>query len=191
MDTSTKPVAVGQARITRILHPTDFSPACERSYEYALLLSKLTGAELHLVHVIRVPEEMTPSKTQLTRAVADAEKRLEAVCRAVGDHAPVAHGVRLGAPHAEIIRYAKENKVDLVVMGTVGLSGDAPAVGSVAEKVIRGLTIPVLTLKAALPSRGKASGRRCAMCGEPATDVICDACKDRVRGEAVGRHRRR
>jgi nucleotide-binding universal stress UspA family protein len=170
--------------ITRILHPTDFSPSCERAFEYARLLGELTGAEIHLLHVIRLPEELQPSEAMLREAYAAAQQRLAGW----GDGA-ASREVRIGAPHAEVIKYAKDNKIDLVVMGTVGASGDgATPLGSTAEKVIQGLSIPVLTLK--VPPAAKPAGKRCTMCGSPSTDTICDMCKDRVRGEAVARKRR-
>jgi len=189
MDARKKPLAVGQARITRILHPTDFSPSCERAFEYAILLQRLTDAEIHLLHVLRTPEGMHPSESMLRQAYAEAEKQLHAWAERAGGPTVVAHDVRIGAPHAEVIRYAKEQKIDLVVMGALGASGDAATgVGSTAEKVIQGLSVPVLTLKLLPPAR--ASGKRCVMCGALSADTICDACKDRVRGEATLRHRR-
>ena len=184
-----KPLTVGQARFTKILHPTDFSPSCERAFEYALLIGKLTGAEIHLLHVIRPPEEMQPSEAMLREAYAVAQKRLQTWGGDVGGATVARREVRIGAPHAEVIKYAKEQKIDLVVMGTLGASGDvATPLGSTAEKVIQGLSIPVLTLKVPPPAR--AAGKRCVMCGTPSPDTICDACQDRVRGEAVARKRK-
>jgi nucleotide-binding universal stress UspA family protein len=181
-----KPVAVGQARFTKILHPTDFSVSCERAFEYALLLGKLTGAEVHLLHVIRLPEEMRPSEAMLREAYAAAQKRL-ATWGADGT-AVASREVRIGAPAAEVIKYARERKIDLVVMGTLGASGEVATLGSVAEKVIQGLSIPVLAVK--VPPPAKPAGKRCVMCGAVSADTICDACKDQVRSDAVARKRR-
>jgi nucleotide-binding universal stress UspA family protein len=189
MDAAKKPLAVGQARITRILHPTDFSPSCERAFEYAILLQRVTGAEIHVLHVIRCPEELQPSEAMLRKAYGEAQTRLNTWCSGAGGPAITVHEVRIGAPHTEVIKYAKERKIDLVVMGALGASGDvATPLGSTAEKVIQGLSIPVLTLK--VPPPAKASGKRCVMCGAASADTICDACKDRVRGEAVARRRK-
>ncbi|MFP6869412.1 MAG: universal stress protein [Nitrospinota bacterium] len=55
-----------------------------------------------------------------------------------------------GNPANEILRVAKREKADLVIMSTHGRSGIPRAVmGSVAEKVIRQSTVPVLTLSQA------------------------------------------
>ena len=56
--------------------------------------------------------------------------------------------MRRGAPFLEIIRYAKENDVDLIVLGTHGRSGLAHVLlGSVAERVVRKSPCPVLTVR--------------------------------------------
>ena len=53
-----------------------------------------------------------------------------------------------GPPFVEIVRYAKEEKFDLIVIGTHGRSGLAHMLlGSVAEKVVRKASCPVLTVR--------------------------------------------
>ena len=56
--------------------------------------------------------------------------------------------VREGSPFYEIIRYAKEQDVDLIIMGTHGRGGLVHVLlGSVAEKVVRKSPCPVLTVR--------------------------------------------
>ena len=53
-----------------------------------------------------------------------------------------------GKPHFEIIRYAKENKIDLIVMASHGLTGlEHVLFGSTAERVLRGSPCNVLVIK--------------------------------------------
>jgi nucleotide-binding universal stress UspA family protein len=175
------------ARVTRILHPTDFSPSSERAFEYAELLREATDAELHLVHVIACRDELPLSEKELRRACQDGQHKLNALSNRAGGKKVVV-AVCIGSTYGEIIRYVREAKVDLVVMGTAGMAADASvSVGSTAERVIRGLNVPVLTVKVARPH--KALLRRCALCGEESGDVVCSGCKDRVRGEAASRRR--
>lgn len=62
---------------------------------------------------------------------------------------PVETDVRRGNPHREILDYADEHAVDLVVMGTHGRTGlDRYLLGSVTEKVVRLSNVPVLTVRA-------------------------------------------
>ena len=60
----------------------------------------------------------------------------------------VIRSTRTGPPFVEIIRYAKEHDVDLLIMGTHGRGGLAHMLlGSVAEKVVRKSPCPVLTVR--------------------------------------------
>jgi nucleotide-binding universal stress UspA family protein len=55
---------------------------------------------------------------------------------------------KVGIPFVEIIRAAKEKKTDLIVMATHGRSGLSHILfGSVAEKVVRKSTCPVLSIR--------------------------------------------
>ena len=60
----------------------------------------------------------------------------------------IVKSTRQGPPFLEIIRYAKENEIDLIVLGTHGRTGLAHVLlGSVAEKVVRKASCPVLTVR--------------------------------------------
>jgi nucleotide-binding universal stress UspA family protein len=167
--------------VRRILHPEDFSTSSARAREYAHALAQLTGAELHVLHVLGYPEGVRTSEAEVRRGLAAARARLGELCEPLGEVKTV---VRLGSAHVEIARYVREAGIDLVVIGSVGLSGEG-SIGSTAEKILRAVDVPVLTIKAEA-SRGR---RRCALCGAESGDVLCDACKDRVRGDAAGRRR--
>jgi len=53
-----------------------------------------------------------------------------------------------GVPHVEIVRFARDKKCELIVMGTHGHTGLKHAlIGSVAEKVVRTADCPVLTVR--------------------------------------------
>jgi nucleotide-binding universal stress UspA family protein len=60
------------------------------------------------------------------------------------------HGVTVeGYPHHEIVGFAEENQIDLIVICTRGLSGLSRwLMGSVADRVVRGATVPVLLVQA-------------------------------------------
>jgi nucleotide-binding universal stress UspA family protein len=184
------PLTAAQPRITRILHPTDFSSTSTRALDYADQLALLTGADLCLVHVVVPPEEIQASESALKRAVREAEKRLDSLAKTLKAGPKVRTAARIGSSSTELIRYVQAERIDFVVMGSAGLQGGGAApMSSVAEKVVRGLTVPVLIVKP-LPTAMAPAGRRCTLCGRPAADVLCDACKDRVQGEAVARRRR-
>lgn len=133
-----------------ILVPTDGSEGVQQAIEQAIGLASVTDATIHALYVVdtadRVPITEADRLTIETaleeageRAVADVADR--AGERGVNTETAVRHGV----PHEEIVSYAEENGVDLIVMGTHGRSGmDRILLGSVTDNVIRRAEIPVL-----------------------------------------------
>jgi hypothetical protein len=100
------------------------------------------------------------------------------------------------------VAHAEREKVDLIVVGTHGRTGLAHVVmGSVAEGVMRHAPCLVLTIrrKAELPleaAEPAATGLKppathpgradhCLVCARPSEDLVCDACKSRIRAEAI------
>lgn len=138
--------------LTRILLPTDFSDTARRALDYAGELARRFDASVHLLHVVPDPKvqsltvEAIPVVSDLAeRWKADAERRLEEV-RVDGVH--TVRAVRVGHAFVEIVRYAADNAIDMVVMGTHGRGPvEHLLLGSVAEKVVRKAPCPVLTVK--------------------------------------------
>lgn len=145
-------------QLKRILFPTDFSPLAKAAQEYACELADKFGAELH---VLFVAQELTilpidPTSTLVDRAtdmgqvVASAQSCMERCLPAdwEGRH-KVKKTVLVGSPIVEIVRYARENEMDLIVLGTHGRTGLTHVLmGSVAENVVRKAGCPVLTVRA-------------------------------------------
>jgi nucleotide-binding universal stress UspA family protein len=139
--------------LRNLLLAVDFSDSCLKATEYAVALSNRFGATLHLLHVIEDPVVYLPmfeSYPLPTREQFEtyAQDRLE---NWTSDSE--VEGLKLeltwrhGAPHIEIVEYADDSKIDLVVMGTHGRGFAAHLLlGSVAEKVIRKAPCPVLTV---------------------------------------------
>ncbi|QDT65543.1 universal stress protein [Calycomorphotria hydatis] len=141
--------------IKRILLPTDFSPYSHVAAEHAFQLAGCFGAELHLLHVIQDPVMMYPDVAlsvpppmiDVRELESSAQKSLDRI--SIPEHIScTARTVRHGPEFLEIVRYAKENEIDMIVMGTHGRSGLSHALmGSVAEKVVRKAPCPVLTVR--------------------------------------------
>jgi len=141
----------------RILVPVDFSPSSERALEVGCTLACQFHAELHLLYVREdfhyvFPEPGMPAYGTgefLSRQNAIAAAKLDALpldpcCSAIH----VSRSERDGTPYAEIVNYATQENIDLIVMGTHGRSGLSHLVlGSVAEHVVRLAPCPVLTVR--------------------------------------------
>jgi len=146
-------------RFSRILVPIDFSTGADEAAVVAAAMARQLGGSIELVHVYNPPSIMlpdgstfAPTPAQLVEASDHAEHALDAARRAlvarVGDGVRVDSCTRIGAAADEIVRLADSGKYDLVVMGTHGRTGIRRLVlGSVAEKVLRRASIPVLTVR--------------------------------------------
>lgn len=138
----------------RILVPTDGSSEGERAVIHALDVAAVHGASVHALYVVDsagyagMPMESSwEGVSQLLRDDAhEAVERVEQIAATVS--VPVETAVIEGSPSREITKYAEENDCDLIVMGTHGRGGiDRLLLGSVAEKVVRGASVPVLTVR--------------------------------------------
>lgn len=137
----------------KILLPVDFSESSLKATEYALALASQFGATLYLLHVIEDPVVYLPmfeSYPVPTREQFEtyAQDRLENWIAAEDiDGCKVELEWVHGKPFIEIIRYAKEQQMDIIVMGTHGRGSISHLLlGSVAEKTIRSAPCPVLTV---------------------------------------------
>jgi nucleotide-binding universal stress UspA family protein len=138
----------------RILLPTDGSDAMAGVVDHAAGLAAHHGATLHALYVANTTSlSDLPADAgweNVTEALhSEGESAVTAVERRAGDHSvPVESEVREGAPAKEILGYAEEENCDIVVMGTHGRTGvDRLLLGSVAERIVRSSTVPVLTIR--------------------------------------------
>lgn len=154
----------------KILFPTDFSDAAERALPYAAQLARGFDAELHILHVDELHDltERHPDAPGREEFLAALEKEtgemldalLDDVARHAHEESP-GEGLRVHrarrrgiAAGPEIIYYAQEKDIDLIVLSTHGRRGLARWVlGSVAEEVVRYTSKPVLTI----PAKGEVS----------------------------------
>jgi nucleotide-binding universal stress UspA family protein len=143
-------------RLDRILFPTDFSEYSEAASRYACAFAEQFDAELHLLHVLEILPSTTPvfgGGLALTPGVQESMQAAESELGRILDlewqkGKRVVRATVDGAPFVEIIHYARENNIDLIVMGTHGRSGLSHAmIGSVAERVVRKSPCPVLTVR--------------------------------------------
>jgi nucleotide-binding universal stress UspA family protein len=144
--------------VKKIMCPVDFSSNSDHALKYALTLAALSQAELLLFHVVEpfsYPQsvelfEPVVDEVELTMKLQAAfEKQLEDQVTALKDeYANVRGRIVTGNTFVEIIQAARQEKADMIVMGTHGRTGLAHVlIGSVAERVVREAPCPVLTVK--------------------------------------------
>lgn len=143
--------------LKQILVPTDFSEYGAHALKYGCALAQKFGSRLHLINVVEdyypiIPEVgvMLGERDQyLSGLRTGAERELARLPdQAWLPPERVTRFVRVGTPFVEIVRYAREQNIDLIVIGSHGRSGLAHALmGSVAEKVVQKAPCAVLTVR--------------------------------------------
>ncbi|WP_129114938.1 universal stress protein [Halegenticoccus tardaugens] len=144
----------------RILVPTDGSAVAELAVDHAVDLAERYGAELHALYVVDIEAVNLSLGTEQVERIrqgkfgemeeleAKADEATGAVAAAARERGIEAREeIRVGRPHRVISRYADDEDVDLVVMGSHGRSGVSRALlGSVTERVLRSTHRPVLVV---------------------------------------------
>lgn len=144
--------------LTRILVPTDFSETSDAALAYAKVLATRLGASLRLLHVFAdpyaaaayAPEVYAPLPPEVrAHALHDIEDRLrERMEPGERQQFRGTTAIVTGLAAKQIVGYADEHGIDLIVMGTHGRRGVAHLLlGSVAEHVVRTAHCPVLTVR--------------------------------------------
>ena len=139
-----------------ILVPTDFSECAHHAAEVAVQIAKAANATIHLLHVVDIPltsydagmhtyEKIPETMFLMKHAKGSMEKlKDESMFKGV----EVTTMVEFDLTYSRITNEAKNKKVDLIVMGSHGVSGfQELMIGSNAERVVRFAECPVLTIK--------------------------------------------
>jgi nucleotide-binding universal stress UspA family protein len=139
----------------RILLPLDGSEMAEQALPHAVAQAERFGAELILLRVLEpFPQvrgvslaDLTAIRQQTTEWTREYFDRITADLR--GRDIPVETAIVEGRPNAAITQYAEANRIDLIVICSRGRSGLSRwLMGSVADRVVRGATVPVLLVQA-------------------------------------------
>jgi nucleotide-binding universal stress UspA family protein len=141
--------------VKRILFPTDFSHFNDAALDYASTLAAEAGALLYVVHV--------DERYDLSAAMGEAgyvypmsyddDDRTQ-IRNQLTNTVPTVPGVYYehhylqGSPVTEIVKFAKRERINLIVMASHGRTGlTRLLLGSIAEGVLRGAPCPVLVVK--------------------------------------------
>lgn len=146
----------------QILLPTDFSNNAKSAQDYACEFADQFGARLHVLTVVQdaaliLPETgmfLTLPVPTVHEIIQVAKNSLQTVLDPGWSTThDVVRNVAVGPPADEIVRYAQEQSIDLIVLGTHGRTGLSHVLmGSVAERVLRQATCPVLTIRSKGPA---------------------------------------
>jgi nucleotide-binding universal stress UspA family protein len=140
-----------------LLVPCDFTQTAINAFRFALSVAAQSQGNIHLVHSIELPVVVDPllapmgelEESYRIEMKAKVDKAMTGlVSRYNKENIPVSKAVLYGLPTQNILTYARENDIDMIIMGSHGASGLRDMMlGSNAEKVVRRASIPVLVVK--------------------------------------------
>jgi nucleotide-binding universal stress UspA family protein len=144
------PTGVG---IRNVLIATDFSSCSNQALDIGLKLAKAHQAQAYVVLVVPSDEFMIAGPEAYVAARDAARRDLESLKIELENTCSYIEGCDYhlylleGSIATSILNFARQKQIDLIVMGTHGRGGLGRAlIGSVAEKVFRGSSIPVMTI---------------------------------------------
>ena len=138
--------------ISSVLVPTDGSECAHTAVDHAGELARSVDATLHIIYVVEIGQVPNGDRVQRLREAIEeiGEKALDLALEQVqsSTYLPTETSLLNGPPYLEIARYAEENDIDCIVMGTHGRKGIRQfLLGSVTERVVRRVDVPVISVQ--------------------------------------------
>ena len=162
-----------------ILVPLDGSKNAEHALPAALQFARLRGAPLAVVHVLQEGTEASPA------ASAAFSSYVEELLTAAGEggYPHAAHALAGNAAQAILAQAADAGGIAIASQGRGGLK--ASLVGSVADKVVRGATVPVLVVKVDGPSKPGSGPVVVGLDGSPLAEAGLVAAREFAAGSSA------
>jgi len=139
----------------RILVPTDFSQHAENALKAAAQIARKTNSEIYLLNVLEIPNQMNDAISvsadipEVMLFIKKAKEALEELQeKSYLNDITVHYSEKIGHVHQGILSFIEENEIDLIIMGSHGVSGiQEVLIGSNTEKIVRLSETPVLVIK--------------------------------------------
>lgn len=139
----------------KLLVPTDFSINAENALKIAAQFAKKNNCEIHLLHMLEIPSQMNDAINQavpipqIMNFIEKSKENLQnETQKSYLDGISVCHSIDFKEPSVGILSYSEKYDIDLIVMGSHGVTGlDEILIGSNTEKIVRLSHIPVLVVK--------------------------------------------
>jgi len=138
--------------INHIFFPTDFSKNAERALPFAAEIALKTDAKLTLFHATQETMDIAPDFEKTRDQVIDEsssnfDKLLSSLEGDRYDNLDISTIIQNGQTVTALLSQAKDHSIDLIVMGTKGVTGDRNVIlGSVASSVIQKSPVPVFAV---------------------------------------------
>jgi universal stress protein A len=150
----TKPPEARSLTLNKILVPVDFSEFSLKAAHYAVCFAEQFGATINLFYALEQPSYISGTDgIVITLPEGELVRHAQEKLRAIASNELKMTGsvkleVRVGRPYEEIVKYAKEMQIDLIIIATHGYTGLKHAfLGSTTERVVQHAPCPVLVVR--------------------------------------------
>jgi nucleotide-binding universal stress UspA family protein len=136
--------------LKKVLLAYDGSEGSGKAVDWALAFAGQTGVETRVVRVADLPTEVISEIPGILATLRqDIETSQGSILRRFAANGLLATSVILeGAPAFELLQYALQEKVDLIICGSRGLGGfESLLLGSVAHQLVTHSSLPVIVVK--------------------------------------------
>jgi nucleotide-binding universal stress UspA family protein len=143
--------------LKNILIPTDFSENSIQALEIAQCLANKHQSIIHLLHTI---EPILASKQTMYNSLSErfVKIRIEeanssfnsVIDKVFTGGLDIIKVIRIGEPSEEILKYAKDQKIDMIIIASHGRTGlTNRTTGGVADRLLKNSEIPIICVKSA------------------------------------------
>lgn len=141
--------------IERILCPVDFSDSSQPALKYAVAIARKFNSKIYILHVSDIDdldsdnEELMNDRSEHELKIKEEKARLlNNIPEDIRNQVDIETKMVAGVPFDEIVNFAVDYKIDIIIMGTHGRTGlKHVLLGSISEKVVGKSTCPVLLIK--------------------------------------------
>jgi len=141
--------------IKNILCPVDFSDSSQPAIKYAVAIARKFNAKIYIMYVADIDDLSYDDETLIEgdhlgseKAKEEKAKLINTIPENIRNQVEIETIILAGVPFDEIVNFAAESKVDIIIMGTHGRTGlKHVLMGSISEKVVGKSTCPVLLIK--------------------------------------------
>lgn len=136
----------------KILVAFDGSASSQKAFRAATDLGLKLNAKLIILTVVHIPD-FSPSMDEVEETIDEAEKHYQPLLRELLEYGEkngleIKTVMKRGHPAETIIKYASDNEIDLIIMGTRGLGGfKKMVIGSIAQRVVSYSNTPVMVIR--------------------------------------------
>jgi len=139
--------------IKKILYPVDLSETWRKIVPYVSLMAEKFESEIHLIHVVHLTNSLASyegtilSVQQYENEIMEyADKNLHQMAETQFKDFPTTILVTSGYPGEEILKYAKANDIDMIILGHSRTGIERIVFGSVAGYVVKRAPMPTLVI---------------------------------------------